>query len=127
MNNFNQLNLPAGVQRLLWLLLIVWVLGATSFGSFVMKSVLFVMALLTVLPVVGFFGLKWWLKSNLVQSQCPVCQHEFSGLNGQTAQCPSCGEMLQIEAGKFRRMAEPGVIDVDVVEVSASVVEDSDT
>lgn len=126
MNNFNQINLPAGVQRILWLLLIVWVLGATSFGSFVMKSVLFVMALLTVLPVVGFFGLQWWLKSNLVQSQCPVCQHEFSGFNGQTTQCPSCGEMLQIEAGKFKRMAEPGVIDVDVVEVSASVVEDAD-
>jgi ribosomal protein S27E len=126
MNNFNQINLPAGVQRILWLLLIAWVLGATSFGSFVMKSVLFVMALLTVLPVVGFFGLQWWLKSNLVQSQCPVCQHEFSGFNGQTIQCPSCGEMLQIEAGKFKRMAEPGVIDVDVVEVSASVVEDAD-
>jgi ribosomal protein S27E len=126
MNNFNQINLPAGVQRILWLLLIVWVLGATSFGSFVMKSVLFVMALLTVLPVVGFFGLQWWLKSNLVQSQCPVCQHEFNGFNGQTTQCPSCGEMLQIEAGKFKRMAEPGVIDVDVVEVSASVVEDAD-
>jgi ribosomal protein S27E len=126
MNNFNQINLPAGVQRILWLLLIAWVLGATSFGSFVMKSVLFVMALLTVLPVVGFFGLQWWLKSNLVQSQCPVCQHEFSGFNGQTTQCPSCGEMLQIEAGKFKRMAEPGVIDVDVVEVSASVVEDAD-
>jgi hypothetical protein len=125
-NNFNQLNLPAGVQRIFWLVLIVWILGATSLGSFVVKSLLFVIGLVTVLPVVGFFGLQWWLRSNLVQSQCPVCQHELSGFTGQPTQCPNCGEALRAEAGQFKRVAEPGVIDVDVVEVTASVVDDSD-
>jgi hypothetical protein len=123
---FNQLNLPSGVQRILWLLLIVWVLGATSFGSFVMKSLLFVVGLMALLPVVGFIGLQWWLKSNLVASQCPVCQHEFTGFTGQPTQCPNCGEAIQVEAGKFKRMAAPGVIDVDVVEVTASVIEEAD-
>jgi hypothetical protein len=122
-DNLNPLNLPAGVRRILWLLLIVWVLGATSLGKFVFESVLFVIVLLTLVPVVGFFGLQWWVKSNLVQDACPVCHTEFSGLNGQSTQCPNCGEGVQVTAGKFKRMAEPGVIDVEVVDVTAVISE----
>ncbi len=125
-NNLNQLNLPPSVKRIFWLVLVVWILGATSLGSFVVKSLLFVIGLMTLLPVVGFVGLQWWLKSNLVQSQCPVCQHEFTGFTSQATQCPNCGEALQVEAGKFKRVAQPGVIDVEVVEVVAAVVEDSE-
>ncbi|MBE9032139.1 hypothetical protein IQ266_20580 [filamentous cyanobacterium LEGE 11480] len=120
-NNFKQLNLSAGVRQILWLLLIFWLLSIG--GGFLLRGFVFILGLIIVAPVIGFFGLQWWLRSNVVQSECPVCQHEFTGLKNQTLDCPSCGESLQVNDKKFQRIAQDGVIDIDAVEVNASVVE----
>jgi hypothetical protein len=125
-NNFNlkQLNLSAGVRRVIWLVLIFWLLSVG--GGFLLRGFVFILGLLIVTPVVGFFGLQWWLRTNVVQSACPVCQHQFSGFNGQTMDCPSCGASLQVTHQTFQRLAEDGVIDIAAVAVSATVVEESE-
>lgn len=123
-NNFKQLNLSAGMRQVLWLLLIVWLLSVG--GGFVLRGFVFILGLIIVAPVVGFFGLQWWLRRNLVQDSCPVCQQEFTGFNGQELACPSCGEALQVHDGKFQRLAQDGVIDIDAVEINASVVVESE-
>ncbi|NJN49335.1 MAG: hypothetical protein HC805_05600 [Alkalinema sp. RL_2_19] len=123
-NNFKQLNLSAGVRQILWLLLIFWLLSIG--GGFLLRGFVFILGLIVVAPVVGFFGLQWWLRSNVVQSECPVCQHAFTGLNNQTMACPNCGESIQVVNKQFQRVAEDGVIDIAAVEVSASVVEESE-
>lgn len=121
-NNFKQLNLSAGVRQILWLLLILWVLSIG--GGFLLRGFVLILGLIIVAPVVGFFGLQWWLRQNIVQGECPVCHYELTGLNNQAIVCPSCDESLQIADRKFQRIAQDGVIDIDAVEVDVSVVEE---
>jgi hypothetical protein len=123
--DFKQLNLSSGVRQVLWLLLIFWLLSVG--GGFLVRSFVFILGLLIVTPVVGFFGLKWWLKVNLVPGNCPVCQHEFTALNNQTVACPNCEAPLQIVEKRFQRVAQDGVIDIAAVEVvSTTVIEESE-
>jgi hypothetical protein len=124
-NDFKQLNLSAGVRQVLWLLLIVWLLSVG--GGFLVRSFVFILGLMIVTPVVGFFGLKWWLNVNLVPGICPVCQHEFTALNNQTVACPNCDAPVQIVQKQFQRVAQDGVIDIAAVEVvSSAVIEESE-
>jgi hypothetical protein len=124
-NNFKQLNLSAGVRQVLWLVLIFWLLSVG--GGFLLRSFVFILGLLIVTPVVGFVGLQWWLRTNLVQGTCPVCQHEFAGFKGQPIDCPSCGTSLQVVNQQFQRAAQDGVIDIAAVEiVSSAVIEESE-
>lgn len=113
----------AGISRLLLPFFLVWVLGAIGLGWLV-KSLLILFGLILLAPILAFFGFRWWLKRNLVQSQCPVCNFEFVGLNKTEFQCPNCGEPLRVEQGHFNRMVPPGTIDVSAVEVSARQIED---
>jgi hypothetical protein len=123
--NFNQLNLSAGIRRLAWLLLIFWLLSVG--GGFLLRSFVFILGLMIVTPVVGFFGLKWWLRANLISGACPVCQHEFTALNNQTIACPNCEAPVQIVQKQFQRVAQDGVIDIAAVEVvSSNVIEESE-
>jgi hypothetical protein len=124
-NDFKQLNLSAGVRQVLWLLLIVWLLSVG--GGFLVRSFVFILGLMIVTPVVGYFGLKWWLNVNLVPGTCPVCQHEFTALNNQTVACPNCDAPVQIVQKRFQRVAQDGVIDIAAVEVvSSAVIEESE-
>ncbi len=124
-NNFKQLNLSAGVRQVIWLLLIFWLL--TVGGGFLLRSFVFILGLVIVTPVVGFFGLQWWLRKNLVQDSCPVCQQEFTGFNNQSMVCPNCGEALQVTNKQFQRVAQDGVIDIAAIEVvSSTVIEPSE-
>ncbi len=124
-NNFKQLNLSAGVRQVIWLLLIFWLLSVG--GGFLLRSFVFILGLVIVTPVVGFFGLQWWLRKNLVQDNCPVCQQEFTGFNNQSMACPNCGEALQVTNQQFQRVAEDGVIDIAAIEVvSSTVIEPSE-
>jgi hypothetical protein len=108
-----------------WLkvLLGIWVLSFLGLG-WVVKSVLVLLAIFTVIPVVGVFVLRWWLQKNIVQGPCPVCQTNLAGMNGSELQCSQCGEPLQVRDNLFVRLTPPGTIDVQAVEVSAQVVED---
>jgi predicted RNA-binding Zn-ribbon protein involved in translation (DUF1610 family) len=111
------LNLPR-ISNWLILLGIACVLVSIGLG-WVVKSLLIVVGLLLLTPVVGFFALQWWLKRNLIEDKCPVCQYEFTALNQTQFQCANCGEPLKIEEGHFSRLTPPGTIDVTAVEVSS--------
>jgi hypothetical protein len=104
-----------------WLtfLLVIWLLGSVGLGWLV-NSFLILVGLLVLAPVLAFFWFRWWLQRNLVQAQCPVCNHGLTALNHTQLQCPSCGELLKVEQGEFNRLTPPGTIDVQAVEVSAS-------
>ena len=97
----------------------------TSFGlGWVLNGLIFLVALLFVLPVVAFWGLQWWVKRKLILDRCPVCDYEFTGFKNTEFNCPSCGEALKVEAEAFSRMTPPGTIDVDAVEVSVRSIEE---
>lgn len=117
-----QFNL-SGVGNWLTILLIVWLLATFGLGWLV-NSLLFLMGLALVVPVIAYFGLRWWLSRNLIQESCPVCQYEITALNQTQLQCPSCGEPLQVQQGHLERLTPPGTIDVKAVEVSAKQLED---
>lgn len=76
------------------------------------------------LPIIGWFGFRWWLRRNLVESTCPVCQYEFTGFNQTSCRCPNCNELLRVESGEFKRDIPPGTIDVEAVEVEAKSLGD---
>lgn len=104
-----------------WLTLILGALLLTSVGlGWVVNSVIIVLGLMILLPVIALFGVQWWLKRNLVEDECPVCQYQFTGFNGTMSRCPNCSEPLKIENGHFQRITPPGTIDVDAVDVDAS-------
>jgi Zinc-ribbon containing domain len=113
----------ADISRLLLPFFVIWLLGAIGLGWLV-KSLFFIFGLLLITPIIAFFGFRWWLKRNLVQSQCPVCSYEFINLNKSEFNCPSCNEPLKAENGKFLRLTPPGTIDVNAVEVQAKTIED---
>ena len=118
-----QFNL-SGIGGWVVLLAIAWLLGMIGLGWLV-KSVLVLIGLLVFTPVIAFFAIRWWLKRNLVQDQCPVCGVSSAGINGtQLMRCPSCSEPLRVEQGHFYRITPPGTVDVEAVEVIAKQIED---
>jgi hypothetical protein len=125
-NQNSLINLQLGLNgfgRLLMFLGFAMLLSAVGLGWLV-KSFLFVMALLIILPIIGIIAFQWWVKKNIVQDACPICSAEFTGFNQSQMQCPNCGEPLKVEHGHFKRMAPEGTIDVEAVEVSAQVLDD---
>lgn len=50
-----------------WLttLAVFWLLGSLGLGWLV-NSLLIIIGLLFLVPVIAFFGFRWWLKQNLV-------------------------------------------------------------
>jgi len=119
--NLLQLNL-SGAGCWLTLLATFLLVGTVGLG-FVVKSILFLIGLLLILPVIGWLGLRWWLDRNLIKDECPVCGYNFTAVNQTQCQCPSCGETLKIEQGHFVRFNPPGTIDVEAVDVSVKQIE----
>jgi len=117
-----QFNL-SGIGGWVVLLAIAWLLGTIGLGWLV-KSVLVLIGLLVFTPVIAFFAIRWWLKRNLVQDQCPVCGVSSAGINGTQLRCPSCSEPLRVDQGHFYRITPPGTVDVEAVEVIAQQIED---
>lgn len=113
----------AEVSRFLLPFAVIWLLGAIGLGWLV-KSFFILMALILVAPVIAYFGFRWWLRRNVIQSDCPVCHAEFVGLNKTEFRCPNCTEPLIVENGRFQRLTPPGTIEVNAVEVPAQVIED---
>lgn len=123
-NSLNNIQLSiTGFGRLLTLIGFVWLLTALGLG-WLIKSFFVLLGLLLLAPVLAFFAFQWWLKKNLIQAACPVCSYELTGLNQAEIQCPNCGEPLQVEQGRFKRMTPLGTIDVEAVEVSAQVIDE---
>ena len=104
-------------------LLIAFLLGSVGLGWLV-NGLLIAFLVVLLLPAVGWLVFRWWLRRNLVESQCPVCSYEFTGFRGTECQCPNCKERLKVEAKQFVRMTLPGTIDVEAVEVQAKSIEE---
>ncbi|NJM56700.1 MAG: hypothetical protein HC857_03660 [Synechococcales cyanobacterium RU_4_20] len=101
-----------------WILTLVLLMGISSILPDWLINLFFVLVGLAILaPIAGFFGLRWWLQRNLVQSACPVCGASVGGLQQTNIQCPSCGEPLQLKDGEALRITPPGTVDVRAVEV----------
>jgi predicted RNA-binding Zn-ribbon protein involved in translation (DUF1610 family) len=113
----------SGLGCWLSLILVAFILASVGFG-WVVNGLLILFALLLISPIITFWGLQWWLKRKLIQSQCPVCSYEFTGFKNTEFNCPSCGETLKVEADHFSRMTPPGTIDVDAIEVSTQTLEE---
>lgn len=92
--------------------------------QWVVNGFLILIALLIISPIVGIWVFRWWLKRNLVEDNCPVCDYSFTGFNNIDCRCPNCGELVKVELGKFVRETPPGTIDVNVVDVSSKALED---
>ncbi|HIK55514.1 MAG TPA: hypothetical protein IGS37_10185 [Synechococcales cyanobacterium M55_K2018_004] len=114
----------SGIRFWLGLFAVVWLLSAVGLGWLV-KSFLFLLGLLLITPILAFLGFRWWLKRNLVEDQCPVCEFTSAGLNGFELRCPSCGEPLKVEKGRFLRLTPPGTVDIEAVEVPVKQIEDA--
>jgi hypothetical protein len=106
----------ARFQSLLTILAIGLVLGSLGLG-WIVKSALIIIGLAIITPIVGFLGFFWWIQSNLIQADCPVCSYSLQGVNGSKIECPICGEVLSVVKGQFVRETPPGTIDVTAIEV----------
>ncbi len=107
----------SGLGCWLTLALVIFLLGSLGLG-WVFKGFLAIFLILLTAPIIGFLGVSWWLKRNLVESQCPVCSYEFTGFNGVESRCPNCGEQIKAENGQFNRITPPGTIEVQAKEIS---------
>jgi predicted RNA-binding Zn-ribbon protein involved in translation (DUF1610 family) len=107
----------SGIKNWLITLAVIMLLSSIGLGWLV-NGVLIIIGLILIAPIVAVLFLGLWVKSNQVIDNCPMCNYEITGVNGLQIQCPSCGEPLKIEKGKINRIAPPGTIDVEAVEVS---------
>lgn len=112
----------SGLGCWLTLLLMGLLLGSVGLG-WVVNGFLILLGLLFILPAIGLLVARWWLKRRIVSDSCPVCQYQMTGFSGSQSQCPSCGEILEVEGGKFKRYTPPGTIDVDAIDVSVKELE----
>ncbi|MEM8602602.1 MAG: hypothetical protein AAGF24_02040 [Cyanobacteria bacterium P01_H01_bin.121] len=118
-NPFKRVNLQwSGGSLRFYLLLLAFVLflgGVLPRWFLDTISTLIILAFVT--PIIGFLGLRWWLRRNLIQATCPVCQYPLTAMKATRLQCPNCAEMLSVQDGTLKRDSPPGTIDVDVVEL----------
>lgn len=117
--NFNQvirLN-NSGLGCLVTLVTLGLLLSAIGL-QWVVNSFLIFVALLFLLPVVGIGVFPWWLKRNIIESNCPVCNYTFTAFNHTACQCPNCGESLTVEGNKFIRQTPDGTIEVEAIDIS---------
>lgn len=123
-NRFNkllQLN-TSGLGCWGGIILTIFILTSVGLG-WVINGFIILLGLLFVAPIIAFWGFQWWLKRKLIQAQCPVCNYEFTGFKNTEFNCPSCGEVLKVEAENFSRVTPPGTIDIEAIEVSAKTIE----
>ena len=112
--NLFQVNLPQ-LQSWLTIVAICLLLGTLGLGWLV-KSALILIGLAIVTPIIGFLGFFWWLRRSIVQAECPVCSYPIQGINGSEVQCSNCGELLNVDRGRFVRETPPDTIDIIAVE-----------
>lgn len=107
-------------QSVFWLLL-VWLVVTGRIG-WIFDSFLIVFVLLSLLPVVGAFALRWWLAANVKEGACPNCNRPVTGVVKRRFACPSCGQ--QIVADKRGAFVFDGPASAATINVEAREVND---
>lgn len=121
--NFNQMQVRfPGLGCWLFILGAAWLLGAIGLSGIV-KSIFALVAFLVLAPVVVLLVARFWLKRNLVEGDCPVCDQSLTSLKNVKLTCPSCSTTLMTTEEGFDRFAPEGVIDVQAVDVQSSPVD----
>ena len=107
----------SGLGCWLTVIAVAWLLGAIGLG-WIVKSIAFIFVLILVTPVLAFFGFRWWLKRNLIEDNCPVCDTQLAGLKKAQTVCPNCRTQLQVTATGFERFTPEGTVEVNAVDVT---------
>lgn len=115
-NKFTQIDI-SGFKNLLLTLAVVILLSSIGLGWLV-NGLLIIVGLIILAPIVVILILGWAVKTNQMTDECPMCNYEISAFNGMELQCPNCGEPLKVEKGKLKRLAPPGTIDVEAIEIN---------
>lgn len=122
--NFNQLQVRfPGLGCWVFVLISFWVIGAIGITG-ILKSIFALVLFVVLAPVLAFWGLQFWVKRNLVEGNCPVCEQPLTGLKSVKTPCPNCGTEVTATADGFERATTDGVIDVQAVDTNASTVTD---
>lgn len=122
--NFNQLQVRfPGLGCWVFVLISFWVIGAVGITG-ILKSIFALVLFVVLAPVLAFLGLQFWVKRNLVEGNCPVCEQPLTGLKSVKTPCPNCGTEVTATADGFERAMTDGVIDVQAVDTNASTVMD---
>ena len=125
--NFNQLQVRfPGLGCWLFILVAFWLIGAIGIGS-ILKFTFALILFIFLAPVLAFLALQFWIRRNLVNGNCPVCEQSLAGLKNSKMPCPNCGTELSVTAEGFERFAPEGIIDIQAVNVQSSTVDLSDT
>lgn len=121
--NFDQLKVRfPGLGCWVFILGGAWIISAIGLSG-IIKSI-FVLGLFIILaPVLAFLGLQFWVKRNLIEGDCPVCEQSLAGLKNSKMPCVNCGTELSVTAEGFERFANDGVIDIQAVDVQASTID----
>ncbi|MEM9768824.1 MAG: hypothetical protein AAF892_13210 [Cyanobacteria bacterium P01_D01_bin.71] len=114
-NNY-QINF-SGLGCWLTVIAFAWLLGAIGLG-WVVKSIAVLFVLILAAPVLAFIGFRWWLKRNLVEGRCPVCDSSLAGFKNAQTVCPNCRTQLQVINGGFERYTPEGTVEVKAVDVT---------
>ncbi|MEB3230806.1 MAG: hypothetical protein VKJ64_07340 [Leptolyngbyaceae bacterium] len=109
----------SGLRFWLTLLLFLWLISSVGLW-WLIKSFFILLAVLLLLPIVGVIGFRFWLQRSLIPGNCPVCNQNLVAIRNRNLQCPNCGEPLSATDTTIRRNAPPGIVDVEVVDVSAT-------
>lgn len=117
-SNFSQFiqSSSSGWGCLLSLILLALGLSALGLGWLV-NGVVILIAIVTLLPVVGILVAAWWLKRNVATGACPACGGDLTALNNSTVNCAHCGIPLEVRSRQFQRVTQPGTVDVEAVTV----------
>lgn len=108
-----------------WLVSIVaFVLLASAGLGWFANGLLIFLGAIILLPAIALGAASWWVNRNLIEDNCPVCNYQFTGLNGTMSRCPNCGEPLKVENRRFCRLTPEGTIDVEAIEVEPRQIEE---
>lgn len=118
--NYNQLQRQfPGLGCWLLVLGFLWIVGAIGLKGLI-GSLLVVILFIVLAPVLAFIALQLWIKRNLTEGNCPVCDQSLVGLRDAKLLCPNCSTELLVTQTGFERFAGEGIIDVQAVDVPSS-------
>ncbi len=120
--NFNQLQVRfPSLGCWLFILVALWLIGAIGIGS-ILKVTFALILFIFLAPVLAFLALQFWIRRNLVNGNCPVCEQSLAGLKNSKMPCPNCGTELSVTSEGFERFAAEGIIDIQAVDVQSNTV-----